>query len=115
MATVPPVLRRRAGSSHNQALPTLTLSPKPKPNTNPLSLEVMNMMMMSQYFDMLQQVGEGQGNQTIFIPHLPGAVSGAQADIASAMRQGVMEGGVPTMGQSRPGGITFNGSTVTRP
>ena len=112
----------------------------------------MNMMMMTQYFDMLQQashaearrvvcscqglcvlptaeravltrsgfvlrqVGEGQGNQTIFIPHTPGAVGGAQSDILSMMRQGHMEGamGVQAGTQPRPGGITFNGTQVTQ-
>lgn len=77
--------------------------------------EVMNMMMMSQYFDMLEKVGESDGNQTIFIPHVPGAVSGAQGDILSAMRQGQMEGagvGNNTISPGpRPGGITFNGTT----
>lgn len=53
--------------------------------------EIMNMMMVSQYFDMLKEVGCKEGNTAIFIPHVPGAVTGAQTDITSALRQGNME------------------------
>jgi len=86
--------------------------------------EVMNMMLMSQYFDMLKDVGANEGNNTIFIPHVPGAVGGAHTDIMSAMRQGAMEASGAGVGGNvispgpRPGGITFNGgasmSTTTQ-
>jgi len=90
------------------------------------SQEVMNMMMMSQYFDMLKEVGTREGNSTIFIPHVPGAVNSAHNDITSALRQAHMEanGGVPSMGAgvgiTSPGqqrligtGITGAGTSIT--
>lgn len=80
--------------------------------------EVMNMMLMSQYFDMLKDVGAADGTNTIFIPHVPGAVSGAQEDILGAMRQGAMEASGAGVGGNnvispapRAGGITFNGGS----
>jgi regulator of protease activity HflC (stomatin/prohibitin superfamily) len=47
--------------------------------------DVMQLMMVTQYLDMLKDVG-GKGS-TVFIPHGPGAVS----DVQGQMRQGFME------------------------
>lgn len=55
--------------------------------------EVLNMVMMSQYFDMLKEVGTNSGNSTIFIPHVPGAITGTMTDIQQALAQSQMEAG----------------------
>ena len=56
--------------------------------TDITSKDVMEMMMMTQYFDTMQHIGSSQGNSTIFVPSGPGAV----ADAASAVRSGIMQG-----------------------
>mmetsp|Transcript_20108 Transcript_20108/g.56527 ORF Transcript_20108/g.56527 Transcript_20108/m.56527 type:complete len:304 (+) Transcript_20108:19-930(+) len=51
--------------------------------------DVLDMMLMTQYFDMLNNVGTHPGaNQTIFLPHGPGALR----DTASAIRDGILAG-----------------------
>ena len=52
------------------------------------SKDVMEMMMMTQYFDTMKDVGCASGNSTIFVPSGPGAV----ADAAAAVRTGIMQG-----------------------
>jgi len=52
------------------------------------SKDVMEMMMMTQYFDTMKEVGTQGGNSTIFVPSGPGAV----ADASSAIRSGLMQG-----------------------
>jgi len=52
------------------------------------SRDVMEMMLVTQYFDMLKDVGQDSGTSTIFIPHAPGAVN----DVSAQVRQGFMEG-----------------------
>merc|ERR1711988_1257180 len=49
--------------------------------------DVMQLMMVTQYLDMLKDVGTQSGANTMFIPHTPGAV----ADVQSQMRQGFLE------------------------
>ena len=49
--------------------------------------DVMQLMMVTQYLDMLKDVGTKEGAKTLFIPHSPGAVG----DIQSQMRQGFLE------------------------
>jgi len=49
--------------------------------------DVMQLMMVTQYLDMLKDVGTKDGAKTLFIPHSPGAVG----DIQSQMRQGFLE------------------------
>jgi len=51
--------------------------------------DVMDVILLTQYFDMMQQVGcsKNRGTNTIFIPHNPGNV----ADLTSQLRQGFME------------------------
>ena len=52
--------------------------------TNP---EIMSMMMMTQYFDTLKDVGLHSRNGTIFLPHQPGTIQ----DISSQIRDGVLQ------------------------
>eukprot|EP00210_Caulerpa_lentillifera_P005786 g5532.t1 len=49
--------------------------------------DVMSMMMMTQYFDCLKDVGLHSKNGTIFLPHNPGAVG----EIASQVRDGALQ------------------------
>jgi regulator of protease activity HflC (stomatin/prohibitin superfamily) len=53
------------------------------------SKDVMDLIMITQYFDMMHHIGtsKSKGTNTIFIPHSPGAVS----DIASQLRNGFLE------------------------
>ena len=53
---------------------------------------VMEMMMMTQYFDTMKDMGTHGGNSTIFVPSGPGAV----ADAAASIRMGIMQGNVAT-------------------
>ena len=52
------------------------------------SKDVMEMMMMTQYFDTMKEVGTQGGNSTIFVPSGPAAV----ADASAAIRSGLMQG-----------------------
>merc|ERR1711966_129369 len=58
------------------------------------SKDVMEMMMMTQYFDTMKEIGMSSGSNTVFVPSGPGAV----ADTAAAVRNGIMQGQVGTMG-----------------
>lgn len=49
--------------------------------------DVMDMIMITQYFDTLKELGGKSGASTVFIPHQPGAI----ADISAQMRQGILE------------------------
>lgn len=49
--------------------------------------DVMQLMMVTQYLDMLKDVGSKDGAKTLFIPHSPAAVG----DIQNQMRQGFLE------------------------
>jgi regulator of protease activity HflC (stomatin/prohibitin superfamily) len=49
--------------------------------------DVMQLMMVTQYLDMMKDVGTKEGASTIFIPHSPAGVN----DIQSQMRQGFLE------------------------
>eukprot|EP01023_Acetabularia_acetabulum_P021378 TRINITY_DN21222_c0_g2_i1.p1 TRINITY_DN21222_c0_g2~~TRINITY_DN21222_c0_g2_i1.p1 ORF type:complete len:145 (+),score=24.67 TRINITY_DN21222_c0_g2_i1:109-543(+) len=51
------------------------------------SKEVMQMMMMTQYFDMLKDVGSSSRATSVFVPHGPGSVN----DVGSEIRRGFME------------------------
>lgn len=61
--------------------------------------EVMDLIMVTQYFDTIKELGDGSKNTTIFIPHGPGHVK----DISEQIRDGMMQasssnvpiGGVP--------------------
>jgi len=54
------------------------------------SKTVMDLILVTQYFDMMQHIGcsKNRGTNTIFIPHNPSNV----ADISAQIRQGFMEG-----------------------
>jgi len=52
------------------------------------SKDVMEMMMMTQYFDTMKEIGTSKNTNTIFVPAGPGAV----ADAASQIRAGIMQG-----------------------
>jgi len=58
------------------------------PGTNPK--EVMDMVMMTQYFDTMKEIGAGSKNTTLFLPHGPANV----ADIASQVRTGMLTSGM---------------------
>ena len=49
--------------------------------------EIMNMMLMTQYFDALKDIGLHSNNGTIFLPHQPGTMT----DISSQIRNGVLQ------------------------
>ncbi|MQM06404.1 hypothetical protein Taro_039226 [Colocasia esculenta] len=49
--------------------------------------EVMDLIMVTQYFDTIKELGNSSKNTTVFIPHGPGHVR----DIADQVRNGVME------------------------
>ena len=51
------------------------------------SKDVLEMMMMTQYFDTMKEVGTQGGNSTIFIPSGPGAV----AEASQSIRNGLMQ------------------------
>jgi len=48
--------------------------------------EVMDLMMLTQYFDMLKDVGSNGRQSTIFVPQNPGAM----ANVAQEIRQGFL-------------------------
>merc|ERR1719163_1943341 len=48
---------------------------------------VMDMIMITQYFDTMKDIGTNSRTNAIFMPHQPGAIS----DISSQLRQGIME------------------------
>lgn len=49
--------------------------------------EILSMMLMTQYFDTLKDVGTSAQNGTIFLPHQPGSVG----DIAQQIRDGMLQ------------------------
>lgn len=49
--------------------------------------EILSMMLMTQYFDTLKDVGTSGQNGTIFLPHQPGSVG----DIAQQIRDGMLQ------------------------
>lgn len=51
------------------------------------SREVIEMMMITQYFDMLKDIGCQSKTSTVFTNHAPGAVS----DVGAQLRQGFLE------------------------
>ena len=60
--------------------------------------DVMQLMMVTQYLDMLKEVGTKDKATTVFIPHAPSAVN----DIQAQMRQGFMEANMSAVGQAQP-------------
>merc|ERR1719353_2492506 len=60
--------------------------------------DVMQLMMVTQYLDMLKEVGTTKGGSAMFIPHAPGAVS----DVQGQMRQGFLEANAVVHAQRNP-------------
>ena len=56
------------------------------PGTSPK--DVMDMVMLTQYFDTMRDIGSQSKSNAIFIPHGPGAVG----DIADQIRSGWLQG-----------------------
>ncbi|CAM6036860.1 unnamed protein product [Sphagnum compactum] len=56
------------------------------PGTSPK--EVMDMVLVTQYFDTMKEIGANSRNSTVFIPHGPGAVR----DVADQIRNGLLQG-----------------------
>lgn len=49
--------------------------------------DVMDLLLLTQYFDMLRDVGQSSKAATVFLPHAPQSV----ASLQSAMRDGFMQ------------------------
>lgn len=49
--------------------------------------EVLSMMLMTQYFDTLKDVGMASRNGTIFLPHGPGTIG----DVSNQIRDGLLQ------------------------
>ncbi|KAG2273390.1 hypothetical protein Bca52824_067945 [Brassica carinata] len=49
--------------------------------------DVLDMVMMTQYFDMMRDIGASSKSSSVFIPHGPGAV----ADVATQIRNGLLQ------------------------
>ncbi len=54
------------------------------------SKDIMDMVLVTQYFDTLKEIGASSKSNSVFIPHGPGAVK----DIASQIRDGLLQGNV---------------------
>ena len=54
------------------------------------SKDVMDMVLVTQYFDTLNEIGASSKSNSVFVPHGPGAVK----DISSQIREGLLQGNV---------------------
>ncbi|PNX98358.1 hypersensitive-induced response protein 1-like, partial [Trifolium pratense] len=52
--------------------------------------DVMDMVLVTQYFDTMKEIGAASKSSAVFIPHGPGAVR----DVASQIRDGLLQGSV---------------------
>ena len=50
--------------------------------------DVMDMVLVTQYFDTMKEIGASSKSSSVFIPHGPGAVR----DIATQIREGLLQG-----------------------
>merc|ERR1712137_844866 len=57
--------------------------------------DVMDLVLVTQYFDTLKELGSGSQSSTIFVPHSPSAVS----SIAEQVRDGFMQSSAATIGK----------------
>jgi regulator of protease activity HflC (stomatin/prohibitin superfamily) len=64
--------------------------------------DVMRIVILSQYFDTLKEIGAGSNSNVMMIPHSPGAID----DIASQIQMGVMTGNMATRGMGTPKATT---------
>ncbi|KAI5416809.1 hypersensitive-induced reaction 1 protein [Lathyrus oleraceus] len=53
--------------------------------------DVMDMVLVTQYFDTMKEIGATSKSSAVFIPHGPGAVH----DVASQIRDGLLQGSLP--------------------
>lgn len=63
------------------------------------ALMVMDMIIVTQYFDMMKDIGEKSKSNTVFLPHSPGAI----ADLAKQIRSGFLptqDGRIAQMGNA---------------
>ncbi len=56
------------------------------PGTTPK--EIMDMVLVTQYFDTMKEIDASSKNSTVFIPHGPGAMR----DVAEQIRNGLLQG-----------------------
>lgn len=61
--------------------------------------DVMNVVLMTQYFDMLKELGATSHNNTILVPHSPGTVT----DLAGQIRESMMVTGAASAGAAASG------------
>jgi len=59
--------------------------------------ETMKYTMLTQYFDMLKDIGTSTNNSTLFVPHLPGSVSALGDQLTSSM----MESNIGTLNMKK--------------
>jgi hypothetical protein len=52
------------------------------------SKDVMDMVLVTQYFDTMKEIGASSKSNSVFIPHGPGAVR----DVAAQIRDGLLQG-----------------------
>ena len=73
------------------------------------SRDVIEMMMITQYFDMLKDIGVSKGSSTVFMPHSPATV----ADVAGQIRAGFMQAQAGSAGinQNLPQPAGYAGQT----
>ena len=50
--------------------------------------DIMEMVLVTQYFDTMKEIGASSKSSSVFIPHGPGAVR----DVASQIRDGLLQG-----------------------
>jgi regulator of protease activity HflC (stomatin/prohibitin superfamily) len=74
--------------------------------------EVLNLVLMTQYFDTLKDIGVSSGSKVILTPHAPGVMS----DISSQLRTAIITGNESTLSDEelRPEGNIGRVSTVPR-
>jgi hypothetical protein len=48
----------------------------------------MNMILITQYFDTLSDIGTGSASQTIFVPHSPGSIGELYQQLTNSMVAG---------------------------
>jgi len=58
--------------------------------------EVMDLVLVTQYFDTLKDIGHNGKSNTIFLPHSPGAV----ADISEQVRNGFLQASASSVSSS---------------
>ncbi|KAG1653984.1 hypothetical protein FOA52_007177 [Chlamydomonas sp. UWO 241] len=56
--------------------------------TDITSKEVMELLLITQYFDMLRDVGGSNKNSTLFLPHSPAGITDVSSQIRNAFLQG---------------------------